>query len=112
MGCKISFMSSYIVVLVTVGLSEEAAKLGRSLVEERLAACVNCIGPIRSVYRWKGQIEEDEEFLLVVKTREDLFARLKAKVVSLHSYSVPEVIALPIVKGNEGYLQWLGEQLI
>ncbi len=111
-SCKIPFMSSYIVVLVTVGSVGEADKLGCSLVEERLAACVNRVGPIQSVYRWQGRIEEEEEYLLIIKTREDLFARLKTRIVSLHSYSVPEIIALPIVEGNESYLQWLGEQLI
>ena len=85
--------------------------MARALVEERLAACVNRIAPVQSVYRWQGKLEQSEEELLIVKTRKTLFAALESRVRELHSYSVPEIIAVPIVDGSEGYLRWLGEQL-
>jgi uncharacterized protein involved in tolerance to divalent cations len=81
-------------------------------VEERLAACVNRVGPVRSVYRWQGQIEQNDEELLIIKTKRALFERLKTRVQELHSYSVPEIIALPILEGSEPYLKWLKEQLV
>ncbi|MFQ5539072.1 MAG: divalent-cation tolerance protein CutA [Candidatus Binatia bacterium] len=105
-------MSRFIVVYVTVGSLEEGERLASALVEERLAACVNRLGPVQSTYRWEGQVERSEEHLLIIKTREGLFGRLKTRVQELHSYSVPEVIALPILSGNEGYLKWLEEQLL
>jgi periplasmic divalent cation tolerance protein len=105
-------MNGFIVVYVTVGSAEEGGQLARALVEERLAACVNRIGPVRSIYRWQGEVEQGEEELLIIKSSEDLFDRLKTRVNELHSYSVPEVIALPVLKGNESYLEWLGDQLL
>lgn len=99
-----------IVVLITAPSSEEAVKIAKALVEERLAACANIIRDIRSVFRWEGKIEDDSEVLIVIKTREALFEDLEKRVRELHSYSVPEVIALPIVKGSEAYLNWLGEE--
>ena len=111
-GCKISTMSTYIVVFVTVPSPEEGEKLANNLVEERLAACVNRVGPVQSTYWWQGQVERGEEQLLVIKTREDLFDRLKTKVQELHSYTVPEIIALPILKGSESYLHWMEEELV
>ncbi len=105
-------MSRFIVVYVTVESAEEGKRLASALVEERLAACVNRLGPVQSTYRWKGQVERSEEHLLIIKTSEGLFDRLKKRVQELHSYSVPEVIALPIVDGNEGYLKWLEDQLL
>ncbi len=101
---------SNIVVLITAPSEEEAAKIARALVEERLAACANIVNHIRSVYRWEGKIEDDPEVLMVVKTREALFDALEKRVRELHSYSVPEVIALPIVQGSEAYLKWLEEE--
>ncbi len=105
-------MSGFIVAYVTVESAEEGKRLASALVEERLAACVNRLGPVQSTYRWKGQVERSEEHLLIIKTSEGLFDRLKKRVQELHSYSVPEVIALPIVDGNEGYLKWLEDQLL
>jgi periplasmic divalent cation tolerance protein len=103
-------MGPFLVVYVTVGSVEEGEKLATALVEERLAACVNRVGPIRSTYRWEGKLEHSDEELLIIKTRSDLFDQLKNRVQALHSYSVPEIIALPIVDGSEGYLRWLGEE--
>jgi len=105
-------MYEFIVVLVTAGSSAEGERLARSLVEERLAACVNRISAVQSVYRWQGEVEQSTEELLVIKTRADLFAALEKRVRELHSYSVPEVIALPIVSGSENYLRWLGQQVV
>jgi periplasmic divalent cation tolerance protein len=103
-------MREFIVVYVTAGSPAEADRLARALVEERLAACVNQIGPIQSVYRWEGKLEQSEEQLLIIKTQKELFASLEKRVRELHSYSVPEIVALPIVDGNQDYLRWLGEQ--
>ena len=102
-------MSVPMVVLVTCGSEEEAAKIANSLVEERLAACVNMISPVRSIYRWEGKIWDEKEWMLIIKTQKRRFEELEKKVKSLHSYSVPEVIALPIVEGSASYLKWLEE---
>lgn len=101
--------SHFIVVLVTCGTEEEALQISHALVEERLAACVNLASPLRSIYRWEGKICDEREWLLIIKTRMDRFEEIEKKVKSLHSYSVPEVIALPIVQGSASYLQWLEE---
>ena len=104
-------MSEFVVVFVTVGSADEGDRLARALVESRLAACVNRVKSVQSIYRWQGKIESSEEELLIVKTRRDLFERLKEKIQQLHSYQVPEIIALPIIEGNENYLRWLDEEL-
>lgn len=100
-------MADSIVVLVTCGSEEEAAKIAQTLVEERLAACVNILSPVRSIYRWEGKIWDEREWMLVIKTQKRRFEELEKKVKSLHSYSVPEVIALHIVEGSAPYLEWL-----
>ena len=98
-----------IVVFITAPSEEEAAGIARALVEEKLAACVNIIRGIRSIYSWEGTVEDDTEMLLVVKTREALFDRLAARVKELHSYTVPEVIALPLAKGLKDYTDWIDQ---
>ncbi len=100
-------MTDKIVVLSTCESAEQAEKLARALVEQRLAACVNIIPGMRSVYRWKGAIEDTGEFLLLIKSRRDLFDQMRLEIEKQHSYEVPEVIALPIVEGAENYLEWL-----
>ena len=102
-----SAASDCIVVLVTVGSLAQGERIADALVTEELAACVNIVGPIRSVYRWEGRVQRDEELLLIIKTRAELFAQLEARVRALHSYQTPEVIALPITAGAELYLNWL-----
>jgi periplasmic divalent cation tolerance protein len=102
-------MGESIVVLITCGSEEEAAKIANSLVEERLAACVNIISPVRSTYQWEGKIWDEREWMLIIKTQKRRFEELEKKVKSLHSYSVPEIIALPIVEGSASYLKWLEE---
>ena len=96
-----------LVVYITAPSEEEGAKIARVLVEERLAGCVNIVPEIRSIYTWQGKIEDEKEVLLIVKTRLKLFTALKSKVLNMHSYSVPEIIALPIVDGSEEYIKWL-----
>ncbi len=96
-----------LVVFVTVPDAETADKLAEALVGERLAACVNVLAGVRSIYRWKGAVERDQELLCVCKTTRAGFERLRARVVELHPYDVPEVIALPIAVGHAPYLDWI-----
>ncbi|MGH7964957.1 MAG: divalent-cation tolerance protein CutA [Candidatus Binatia bacterium] len=103
-------MTDYVVILVTAGSEAEAEKIAKALVEERLAACVNIVNPIRSIYHWEGKVADDREWLLLIKTRADSFSAVADRVKALHSYQVPEVIALPIVAGTEEYLRWLGDE--
>ena len=102
-------MSESLVVFVTSGSEEEALKIAHALVEERLAACVNLVSPIRSIYRWEGKIWDEKECLLIIKTQTARVEDVEKKVQSLHSYSLPEIIALPIVTGSPSYLNWLKE---
>src|SRR5512144_977376 len=104
-------MVDFIVVYVTAGSAAEAENLAQALVSEKLAACVNRIGSVQSTYRWQGQVEQSEEELLIIKTRKELFPALEKRVRELHSYSVPEIIAVPLLAGSAGYLGWLGEQV-
>lgn len=96
-----------IVALVTATSKQEAARIGRALVKAELAACVNMLPGIRSIFRWEGKVSEGREVLLIVKSRSDLFGRLATEVKRLHSYQVPEVIAFPIVHGAADYLAWI-----
>lgn len=95
------------VSFVTCGSAREARKIAATLVDEKLAACANVVGGITSIYRWKGKIERDREWLLILKSRASLSRRLVARVRALHRYEVPEVITLPIVAGNPAYLRWV-----
>jgi periplasmic divalent cation tolerance protein len=104
-------MTDKIVVLSTCGSLEEAQRLARALVEKRLAACVNIVPNLRSVYRWKDAIEEEEEVLLVIKTSRPLLEDLRSEIERLHCYEVPEVIAIQVVDGSERYLAWLDREL-
>jgi len=101
---------AYLVVFVTTSSYEEARKIADALVEQRKAACVNIVPKVNSLFRWKGKIEEAEESLLVVKTRAKLFPDVVSTVKGIHSYEVPEIIALPIVEGNPDYLKWIDEE--
>jgi periplasmic divalent cation tolerance protein len=98
------------VVLVTAGSEAEADRLAHHLVEARLAACVSLL-PVRSLYRWRGQVQREAEWQLVIKTDLAQFDALSAAIAQLHSYDVPEIIALPIVAGLPAYLQWLQEEI-
>jgi periplasmic divalent cation tolerance protein len=100
-----------LIVLVTASGADEASRIASALVEERLAACVNVIANLHSTYRWQGRVEQTDEWLLVIKSARHLLPALEARVRLLHSYTVPEVVALPIVGGSEAYLRWLEEQV-
>jgi len=104
-------MAEHLLILTTVGNEEDAAVLARSLVEERVAACVNILGPMRSFYRWKGNLEEESERLLLIKTRTDRFVALEAAMKKLHPYEVPELVAMPITAGSAAYLGWVDESV-
>jgi periplasmic divalent cation tolerance protein len=104
-------MSEPLVVLMTAGSQEEAERIARALVGEMLAACVNVIPGVTSIYRWQGEIQQDQEWLLVAKSRRDALNDLVRRVQALHSYDLPEIIALPLVGGSEDYLRWLDEQV-
>ncbi len=93
-------------MLVTASSAEEAARVARALVDERLAACVNIVPGLRSIYHWQGRVEDTAEVLLIVKTARHVLSALTERVRALHSYTVPEVIALPIVGGAASYLEW------
>ena len=99
--------SPAVLVLTTLGATADAASLARTLVDERLAACVNILGGVTSVYRWKDQIEKDDEQLLIIKTTSDRIEALQARLAELHSYEVPEFLVMPVSGGSEAYLAWL-----
>ncbi|GIW41042.1 MAG: dihydroorotate dehydrogenase [Candidatus Binatia bacterium] len=100
----------FVVVLTTVGGEEEGARMAKSLVGERLAACVNAC-PVRSTYRWRGEVSEDPEILLFVKTRAERVEEVFSRIRELHSYELPELLVLPVLGGSEEYLEWLGEEV-
>jgi periplasmic divalent cation tolerance protein len=99
------------VVLSTVSTPDDAERIARDLVDSGLAACVNVAPSVTSFYRWKGRLEREEERLLLIKIREQDFERLRERLVALHPYEVPEVIALRIERGHAPYLQWMDESL-
>jgi periplasmic divalent cation tolerance protein len=102
-------MVAAIQVVTTTDSKDEAKRIAQALVERRLAACVQVIGPISCTYRWEGQIETAEEWLCLIKTRQDRYEELETAITELHSYDVPEILATPVVAGNEGYLEWLAQ---
>ncbi len=104
-------MGPYLVVLTTVSSIEEAKNLARTLVEERLAACVNIGGSVESVYRWQGMIEEAVEIPLMIKTRVEKLEELEVAVRRLHSYDIPEFLVLTVNQGSAAYLKWIDESL-
>ncbi len=95
------------VVFAVTGGESEAEKIARVLVDEKLAACANIIGPVRSIYRWRAKVEDAREYLIMIKTRASLYSRVERRIRELHSYEVPEVIALSIGKGSRPYLDWI-----
>ena len=105
-------MTGHIIVYITVPSPEEGKKIAKALVEKRLAACVNIVPGLRSIYHWQEKICDEKELLLIAKTRDTLFERLEHEVKSIHSYKVPEIIALPIVKGSKEYLDWIYENTL
>jgi periplasmic divalent cation tolerance protein len=97
------------IVFVMAANDSEASMIARKLVEERLAACVNVITPARSIYRWRGAVEESSECLLVIKTLSRHYAKLERRVKELHSYDVPEIVAMALTNGSADYLKWIAE---
>jgi periplasmic divalent cation tolerance protein len=104
-------MPDYIQVLTTTGSEEEAERISAALVDRRLAACVQTLGPIASRYRWRGEVEQAREWLCLAKTEASRYAEVEAAIRELHSYEEPEVIATPIVAGSAGYMAWISESL-
>lgn len=99
--------SSFVIVLITFPADQDPMPLATSIVDDHLAACVNVLPPMRSVYRWEGKVEQADERQLVIKTRAERVEALKARLASLHPYEVPEMLVLSISGGSESYLQWL-----
>jgi periplasmic divalent cation tolerance protein len=104
-------MAEPLVLLVTTGSQEEADHIAQTLVTEMLAACVNVVPSVSSIYRWEGEIQHDQEWLLIVKSRHDVLHDVVRRVQALHSYDMPEIIALPVVGGSEAYLHWIDRQV-
>ena len=103
--------TDYIIVFVTTKDKTEAEKIAQALLEEKLIACANVISPVESCFRWLGKIDTAEECLVILKSRASLFLELEKRVLALHSYEVPEVLALPIAAGSGAYLAWMGDVL-
>jgi periplasmic divalent cation tolerance protein len=99
--------TNYIIVLVTTPNKAEAEKIAQTLLNEKLIACANIINPVTSFFYWSGKVDRAEECLVVMKSRMDLFAELAERLKGLHSYEVPEILALPIVEGSKAYLDWM-----
>ena len=104
-------MTAPVVVLSAIGAQSDALKIARALVEERLAACVNVVPGITSIYRWKGVVEQEPELLLVIKTLAERVDALKARLLELHPYELPEVVVIPIGGGHGAYLEWIAQQV-
>ena len=105
-------MTDKIVVLCTCASADEARRIAGELIGQHLAACVNLLPAVRSIYHWKGAVEDGEETLMIIKSARPLFDRLRTAIVRLHSYDVPEIIALPIVDGDASYLAWMDKELL
>ena len=103
--------TSYVVIFITAKDVDEAKKIARRLLEEKLIACANILSGVRSLFWWQGKVDDAEEALLIMKTRQRLFPKIRKTVQSLHSYDVPEIIALPLVDGNKEYLHWIDESV-
>jgi len=103
-------VESFIQITTTTESKEQAKKITDFLVAQKLAACVQIMGPVESTYRWKGKVENTQEWLCLVKTTAELYDKVEAAIKSLHSYEMPEIVAVPIIKGSEEYLGWLGNE--
>ena len=104
-------MSERLVALSTVANASDAERISRALVEQGLAACVNVVPGVVSIYRCQGEVQKEQEFLLVIKTRAEALERLRAALVALHPYEVPELVAWPIAAGHEPYLRWIDDSV-
>jgi periplasmic divalent cation tolerance protein len=97
-------------VFTTLPSAEAAAELAKAVVGEKLAACANLLPAVRSIYRWQGRVQDESEVLVLFKTRQEHFERLKARLLELHPYEIPEVLAVPVEQGYQAYLDWLGQE--
>lgn len=104
-------MSGFIQIITTVETAADAERIATALLEQRLAACVQIVGPITSHYWWQGAIEQATEYQCLIKSRQDLFAAVEAAIVAVHPYQTPEILAMPVVAGGAGYLAWLAAEL-
>jgi len=102
--------TDYLLVLTTCASEEEAHKIAETVISEKAAACCNIVKDVRSIYFWQDKLQDDREVLLLIKTTGESFPRLRLRITELHSYEVPEVIALPIVDGSQDYLRWVSKQ--
>jgi periplasmic divalent cation tolerance protein len=105
-------MRDYILVISTVPGQKKGQDIARSLVENKLAACVSLSSACTSFYRWEGKISRDQEYMLFIKTREDIYPLLEKKLLELHPYEVPEIIALPVIGGSKNYLKWIEDSTL
>ena len=104
-------MGKFIQVLTSAGTKEDAQKIAQSVVEKRLAGCAQVVGPITSTYWWEGKIDSAEEWLCIIKSRNDLYKELEKAIQQIHPYKVPEILAVPVVEGSQSYLEWLDGEL-
>ena len=104
-------MEEYIQVVTAIEKREDAEKIAKALVEKRLAACVQILGPIVSTYWWKGTIERAEEWLCIIKSKKNLYEELEKSIKEIHPYETPEIFALPVVAGSKDYLKWLSNEV-
>jgi periplasmic divalent cation tolerance protein len=104
-------MTEYIQVLTTVENKADAENIAKSLVEKRLAACVQILGPLTSYFHWQGKLDSAAEYLCLIKSRDDLFAELESEIISMHPYDVPEIIVTQVTKGSKDYLNWMASEL-
>ena len=109
---EVTKVESYIQVTTTTKKKEDAEKIAISLVERKIAACAQIAGPIISIYRWKGKIETAEEWQCVIKSRKNLYDEIEKAIRAVHTYEVPEIIAVPIVAGSVDYLEWIDSELV
>ncbi len=103
--------TNYLIVYCTVGSLEEGKRIGEAIVEDKLAACCNIVPNLTSIYSWQGKTETDSELLLIIKTKKDVYLNLEKRIQQLHSYEVPEILALPIESGNKSYLEWVDKNV-
>jgi periplasmic divalent cation tolerance protein len=104
-------MAEYVQVLTTAGSEQEAERIGTALLEQRLAACVQTLGPIVSRYRWQGKLEREQEWQCLAKTEARLYEEVEAAIRAVHSYEQPEILAIPVLTGSRGYLEWISANL-
>ena len=103
-------MTDAVLVLTTLPNADAASELAKTVVNEKLAACANLFPAVRSVYRWQAKLQDENEVLVLLKTRQEHFERLKARILELHPYEVPEVLAIPVEQGYQAYLDWLAKE--